>query len=70
MTLLENSFHEKRPIEIIYLAQNGELSQRTILVKSIHSTYIRAYCFQKRNMRTFRKDSILSIFFMSHTNIH
>lgn len=63
MSLLERSYYEKRPVELIYLSREGHLSQRIILVKSIEATYIRAYCFQKKEVRTFRKTSILSIQF-------
>jgi len=59
--LLIRSIEEHMPIEMIYLAENQELSQRKLIVKEINDNYIRAYCLLRKQMRTFKRENILSI---------
>jgi len=59
--LLIRSIEEHMPIEMIYLAENQELSQRKLIVKEINDDYIRAYCLLRKQMRTFKRENILSI---------
>ncbi|MBT2653895.1 hypothetical protein J7E81_01365 [Bacillus sp. ISL-18] len=66
--LLIRSIEEHMPIEMIYLAENQELSQRKLIVKEINDDYIRAYCLLRKQMRTFKRENILSI--MPETRSH
>jgi len=59
--LLIRSIEEHMPIEMIYLAENHELSQRKLIVKEINDDYIRAYCLLRKQIRTFKRENILSI---------
>lgn len=59
--LLIRSIEEHLPIEMIYLAENKELSQRKLIVKEINDDYIRAYCLLRKQVRTFKRENILSI---------
>jgi len=58
--LFLRSIENWEPIEIIYLNSKGKISQRTIHVLSETETNIKAYCFLKKQLRTFKKDNILS----------
>ena len=66
--LFIRSIEENRPLEMIYLAGNQELSQRRLLVKEVNDEYIRAYCLLRKQMRTFKRKNILSIMPHSHSN--
>lgn len=61
MFLLERSLQEQRPLEVIYMSKDGKFSKRTIIVRSMHDSYVRAFCLHKRQIRSFRKESILSM---------
>ncbi|HZH61604.1 MAG TPA: hypothetical protein VEY70_18940 [Metabacillus sp.] len=58
--LLQRSKEEKFPIEIIYISNTGEITQRTIIVKEIQSEYIKAFCLLKQQPRLFNRSNILS----------
>jgi len=49
-----------RYVEIIYLAADGRLTQRTIFVHSVRGGIVRAFCMTSREPRTFRADAILA----------
>ncbi|MGG3469862.1 hypothetical protein ABES02_20545 [Neobacillus pocheonensis] len=59
--LFVRSIEENIPLEMIYLAENKELSQRTLIVKEVTEEYIRAYCLLRKQIRTFKRENILSI---------
>ncbi|MBH0174699.1 hypothetical protein IHV09_14115 [Fictibacillus sp. 23RED33] len=52
---------EQRPIEIIYLADSGSISQRTIKVIEIRNATLKAYCHLRKTQRVFKIGNILSI---------
>ncbi|WP_443111812.1 WYL domain-containing protein [Bacillus carboniphilus] len=58
--LLRLSFEEQKPIKIIYQSKSGSITKRTIVVKSIDSPYISAYCFKRKNYRHFFVHNILA----------
>jgi len=66
--LLFRSIEEHLPLEMIYLASNQELSQRKLIVKEVNDDYIRAYCLTRKQMRTFKRENILSIMPESRSN--
>jgi predicted DNA-binding transcriptional regulator YafY len=59
--LFIRSIEENIPLEMIYLADNQELSQRKLIVKEINADYIRGYCLLRKQMRTFKRENILSL---------
>lgn len=59
--LFLRSIEENIPLEMIYLSENQELSQRKLIVKEVNDEYIRAYCLLRNQMRTFRRENILSV---------
>ncbi len=48
-------------VEIIYLNQNGELSQRKIRLLSVKDGKIRVYCFKRRATRYFSVGNVLAM---------
>ncbi|MCY7968237.1 hypothetical protein MOB49_14275 [Bacillus haynesii] len=59
--LLYRSMEDGFPVEIIYMKKSG-FSKRAILVKEIKKGYVKAFCFQKQQIRMFKMESILSVF--------
>lgn len=55
--ILNNS--KDKDCVIIYMA-GDEITQRKIHVYKVEEEYIKAFCYQKGDIRTFRKDKILS----------
>ena len=58
--LLTKSIEDKISIEIIYLNSQGEVSQRVIRVLSSTDHHVKAYCYAKKQIRTFKMENILS----------
>lgn len=63
--LLVRSIEENIPLEMIYLSSDQQISQRKLLVKEVNNEYILAYCLLRKQIRTFRRENILSL--MPHT---
>ena len=59
--MLLRSIEEQIPLEMIYLANNREITKRKLIIKEIKGEYIRAYCLLRKQMRTFKRENILSI---------
>ncbi|MES1051067.1 hypothetical protein FOA24_17310 [Bacillus thuringiensis] len=59
--LLNYSFNQKIPIELIYLNGSGYFSQRTVIVRKVYEDRILAYCMQKQQVRTLILTNILSV---------
>ena len=51
--------HEK--LEMIYLSNKGEITQRIIQVEKVGDQSFRAYCYTRKQVRTFKLSNILSI---------
>ena len=58
--ILIRGLENQQPIELIYMGADGKLSQRIIRVLSITDIHVKAFCYSKRKLRTFRKENILS----------
>jgi predicted DNA-binding transcriptional regulator YafY len=52
---------EQTPVEMIYLSEKGICTKRIIIIKEIKDETLRAYCYYRQNMRTFKIDQILAI---------
>lgn len=60
LRLLQESCVSKRPIEVIYMADNGSVTQRSIIVNEIKGKAIKVWCLLRNEKRTFKLDNILS----------
>ncbi|WP_050182815.1 hypothetical protein [Domibacillus robiginosus] len=58
--LFRMSLEEKKPIVIMYMTDDRVITDRSIIVRKIHPDYIRAYCFKRGTLRTFKRDNILA----------
>ena len=50
-----------RKINVIYLSKSGSVSKRTIQVVSYTDKYVVAFCYMRRQLRTFKVENILAI---------
>lgn len=58
--LLRRAANSGEKLEIIYLSNSHQLSQRIVKVISMSETTIQAYCYLKNQYRTFKRANILS----------
>jgi predicted DNA-binding transcriptional regulator YafY len=47
-------------LEIIYQSKDGKFSQRNVRIVEVGETYIKAYCYTRKQTRIFTKDGILA----------
>ncbi|KQL54500.1 hypothetical protein AN964_13990 [Heyndrickxia shackletonii] len=59
--LLLNAVESCEKLEMIYLSNKGEITQRIIKVEKIGEDYFRAYCLTRKQVRTFKIKNVLSI---------
>ena len=59
--LLQRSIESQERLEMIYLSEDGTISQRCIKVLNVSPGFIKGYCYTKRHFRTFKMGNILSI---------
>lgn len=58
--LILRSIEQESQLEIIYMNEKGQISQRIIKVLEMNDTYIKAYCYLRRAKRIFKIDNLLS----------
>jgi predicted DNA-binding transcriptional regulator YafY len=58
---LEIAVREQRPVGLIYLSREGELSQRVVRVREVSENGVKAFCLKKREPRTFLMEGILAV---------
>ncbi|MBD1383286.1 WYL domain-containing protein [Metabacillus arenae] len=68
MDLLTKAFAEQKPLEIVYLAKDSQLSQRVIFIKQMNNHSILAYCCLKKEYRRFMINQILAIKIKNFSN--
>ncbi|WP_035505145.1 hypothetical protein [Halobacillus karajensis] len=61
-SLIKKSEVEKIKIDLIYLNREGEISQRTIRVTGVRRNHVLAYCYTRKEVRSFLKENILAVF--------
>ncbi|GIN92753.1 hypothetical protein J22TS1_38040 [Siminovitchia terrae] len=59
--LLKRAAGSSQRLELIYINKENKISQRTIKVLAVTESTIKAYCYTKRQFRTFKLANILSI---------
>ena len=67
--LLYRSMEDGFPVEIIYMKESS-FSKRAILVKEIKNGYVKAFCFQKQQIRIFKMEAILTVFPYKKSSAH
>ncbi|RWR06763.1 hypothetical protein D4N35_013960 [Siminovitchia fortis] len=60
-SLLKRAAGSRQRLEMIYINKSGQLSQRIIKVIAVTDSAIKAYCYHKRQFRTFLLSNILSV---------
>lgn len=58
--LLNKSLYEKEKIMIYYIDSKGKVSQRIIRVVGIDDEKVLAYCYYRKQVRSFKLENILS----------
>jgi len=59
--LLLNAKEYRLVLRMIYMNDQGVITERFITVKDFNDKYIRAYCHFRKTFRTFKRSNILSI---------
>lgn len=59
--LLRRALESGEVLEMIYISDKGEISQRRVKVLGISDSSITAYCMLRNKRRTFKLANILSI---------
>ncbi|TGB04675.1 hypothetical protein [Halobacillus salinus] len=52
----------KQPLEMIYLDSKGNMSQRQVRVVKVNGNQVLAYCYARKQVRSFKLSNILSVF--------
>ncbi|GLY09613.1 hypothetical protein [Pseudobacillus badius] len=59
--LLLTSKEKRTPLKIIYMNDYGKITERIITVIDFNETSIKAYCYWRKQPRTFSMKNILSV---------
>jgi predicted DNA-binding transcriptional regulator YafY len=59
--MLKRTLETGQILEMIYMSDKGEISQRKIRVITLTPGTVRAYCFMRKQQRSFKISNILSI---------
>jgi predicted DNA-binding transcriptional regulator YafY len=59
--LLINAAETEERLELIYMSDKNELSQRVIKVLTVSEDSFKAYCYTRKQFRTFKMSNVLSI---------
>lgn len=57
---LKQAYNNNSKLEIMYINQKDQVSQRIIRVLELHEHTIKAYCYKQRALRFFKIENILS----------
>ncbi|WP_100372185.1 WYL domain-containing protein [Bacillus sp. FJAT-45037] len=58
--LLQRAIENKENVQIIYLSEKGELTQRIITVINVNDRHVTCYCHTRGQRRMFKLVNILS----------
>lgn len=50
----------RQPVDIVYIDRAGQLTQRRVRLLRVESDHVRAYCYERRAVRTFSLANILA----------
>ncbi|MFQ6391319.1 WYL domain-containing protein [Priestia aryabhattai] len=57
---LRKAFREQKNMEIMYLDQHNNVTQRFIRILKLNDKTVKAYCYHKKSLRIFKIDNMLS----------
>ncbi|WP_051189010.1 hypothetical protein [Halalkalibacillus halophilus] len=60
--LLRRSYEEKMKLDIVYLDQQQEMTQRVVRVVRLEEDYFLAFCFTRKKVRKFHKNNLLAVY--------
>lgn len=58
--LLDRAIEKGQKVQVIYLSEEGELTQRWVTVWKVTDRYLIGYCHYRKQKRTFTLSNILS----------
>ncbi|MCJ8008132.1 hypothetical protein ACFFF5_10880 [Lederbergia wuyishanensis] len=58
--IINRAVGTEQRLELIYINNDSQLSQRIIKVLAVTDKAVKAYCYTKRQFRTFKLENILS----------
>ena len=59
--MLKSAVVSRKVLEMIYQDCMGNISQRRIKVLSVNEESFRAYCYTRKQQRTFKVNNVLSV---------
>ncbi|MCM3111698.1 hypothetical protein [Lederbergia lenta] len=59
--LLKRAVGTQDKLEMIYLSNDGTVSQRIIKVLKVTDVSVKAYCYYRKRFRTFKLANVLSV---------
>ncbi|WP_202080055.1 hypothetical protein [Caldalkalibacillus salinus] len=59
--LLEKAHEKHVPVDIMYMDQRQNITQRTIFVKTVGEEHVEAFCLLRHKHRTFQLDKVLAV---------
>ncbi|MYL50242.1 hypothetical protein GLV98_12160 [Halobacillus litoralis] len=60
--LLNRASKTKRSLGMMYIDENGNVTQRKIRVVEVRVNHVLAYCYNRKQVRSFKKDGVLSVY--------
>lgn len=56
------AFKHQQLVDMMYMANDGGISKRRVKILSVQGESFQAYCFLRKEKRTFKMDNVLSLF--------
>jgi len=57
---LQRYLARRQPVDIVYIDRSGQLTQRRVRLLRVDANHVRAYCYERRAVRTFSLANILA----------
>jgi len=57
---LQRYLARRQPVDIVYIDRAGQLTQRRVRLLRVDAAHVRAYCYERRAVRTFNLAKILA----------
>jgi len=59
--ILKRALEAGQTLEMIYMSDKGEISQRKVRITKLLPGSFRAYCFSRKQQRSFKVSNVLSV---------